>query len=111
MNKETVAGKLEQAAGTVRQKAGEMFGDQKMANAGVTDQIKGAAKETWGRVKDVATERRDDVSAQAETRKDDLKARAEEKADQLRDEVVNTAQNIKNNISEKIDSFRHKDNS
>lgn len=110
MNKETVEGKFDQAAGAVKQKVGETFGNQKLANSGVADQIKGAAKETWGKVKDVAGERRDDASAQADVKKDDLKARAEEKAEHLRDEVVNTAQNIKNSISEKIDSFRHKDN-
>ena len=110
MNKETVEGKFDQAAGTVKQKVGEAFGNQKLANSGVADQIKGATTETWGKAKDVAGERRDDASVQAEARKDDLKARAEEKADHLRDEVVNTAQNIKNSISEKIDSFRHKDN-
>jgi uncharacterized protein YjbJ (UPF0337 family) len=110
MNKETVEGKFDQAAGVVKQKAGEAFGNQKLANSGVADQIKGAAKETWGKTKDAISERRDDTSAQADVKKEDLKARAEEKADHLRDEVVNTAHNIKNSISEKIDSFRHKDN-
>jgi uncharacterized protein YjbJ (UPF0337 family) len=56
MNKDTVEGKFDQVSGAVKQKAGEVFGNQKMANSGVADQVKGAAKETWGNAKDAAAE-------------------------------------------------------
>ncbi len=54
MNKDQVTGKVEQAAGRVKQGVGETLGNQKLANQGVADQVKGAAKETWGNVKDAA---------------------------------------------------------
>jgi uncharacterized protein YjbJ (UPF0337 family) len=54
MNKDQVTGKVEQAAGRVKQGVGETLGDQKLANQGVADQVKGAARETWGNAKDAA---------------------------------------------------------
>ena len=43
---------------------GETLGNQKLANQGVADQVKGAAKETWGNVKDAAR----DTNARANDR-------------------------------------------
>ncbi len=45
---------MEQVAGRVKQGVGETLGNQKLANQGVADQVKGAAKETWGNAKDAA---------------------------------------------------------
>src|SRR5450631_4352753 len=52
MNKDQVSGKVEQAVGKVKQSVGEALSDEKLANQGVVDQAKGAAKETWGNAKD-----------------------------------------------------------
>jgi uncharacterized protein YjbJ (UPF0337 family) len=41
MNKDQVTGKVEQAAGRVKQGVGETLGNQKLANQGVADQVKG----------------------------------------------------------------------
>jgi uncharacterized protein YjbJ (UPF0337 family) len=46
MNKDRVAGKIAQAVGKVEQSVGERVGSQKLANKGVVNQAKGAAKET-----------------------------------------------------------------
>ncbi|WP_260706045.1 CsbD family protein [Edaphobacter flagellatus] len=100
MNKETLEGKFDQVAGAVKQKVGETVGNQKLASSGVADQVKGAAKETWGKAKDAAT------SSDTEAKVHDMKQHAEEKLDEAREKVVDTAQNIKNKINEKIDSFR-----
>ena len=54
MNKDTASGKFDQIAGKVKQSVGEAVGNQKMANAGAAEQVKGAAKETWGKVTDTA---------------------------------------------------------
>ena len=48
MNKDQVSGKVEQAVGKVKQRVGETVGNEKLANQGVADQAKGAARETWG---------------------------------------------------------------
>ena len=52
MNSDQLKGKLEQAVGHVKQGVGEAFGDEKTANEGLGDQVKGSARETWGNVKD-----------------------------------------------------------
>jgi uncharacterized protein YjbJ (UPF0337 family) len=54
MNKDQVAGKIAQAVGKLEQSVGERVGSQKLANKGVVNQAKGAAKETWGDAKDAA---------------------------------------------------------
>jgi len=46
MNKDQVTGKVERVAGRVKQGLGEVIGNKKLANQGVADQVKGAAKET-----------------------------------------------------------------
>src|SRR5215471_16989339 len=54
MNKEQAGGKGEQAVGKVKQRVGEAVGNDNLANKGLKDQVKGAAKETWGDAKDAA---------------------------------------------------------
>ena len=58
------------------------------ANRGLADQVKGAAKETWGNAKDAA----DEV-----TRDDRANARAN---------ASGTIDNVKDRINEKIDAVR-----
>jgi uncharacterized protein YjbJ (UPF0337 family) len=95
MNKETLEGKLDQAAGAVKQKVGEAFHDQSMANSGAAEQVKGAAKETWGKAKDVAKENRAEAAD-----------RSVDHADSARDKIVNAAQNLKENVNKKLDEVR-----
>jgi uncharacterized protein YjbJ (UPF0337 family) len=101
MNKETVEGKFDQVSGAIKQKVGEAFNDQKLANSGVAEQVKGAAKETWGKAKDVANDRKEAAS-------DEAGLHAERKSDNVRDRIVDTAQNIKQNINQKLDDIRDK---
>jgi uncharacterized protein YjbJ (UPF0337 family) len=54
MNKDEISGKVDQVVGKVKQGVGDGIGNQKVANQGVIDQAKGAAKETWGNAKDAA---------------------------------------------------------
>jgi uncharacterized protein YjbJ (UPF0337 family) len=56
MNKDEISGKVDQVVGKVKQGVGEAIGNQKVANHGVIDQAKGAAKETWGKAKDAANQ-------------------------------------------------------
>jgi len=107
MNKENIEGKYDQVAGKIKEKVGEAVGNQKLANAGVAEQIKGAAKETWGKVKDAASATHDTARAKAETEGADLKYRAEEKAHELREKITSTAHNVKENINAKLDHLNH----
>lgn len=102
MNKEQITGKFDQAAGRIKQKAGEAVGNQKLANSGVADQIKGAAKETWGRVKDTAGDVRKTAETRIEAEKDDRK----HKADNTRERIATATQHVKENIGNKLDDIQ-----
>ena len=52
MNRDTVEGKFDQLKGKAKQSIGEALGNDKLANSGTVDQVKGAAKEVWGNAKD-----------------------------------------------------------
>jgi uncharacterized protein YjbJ (UPF0337 family) len=88
-----VAGKIAQAVGKVEQSVGERVGNQKLANKGLVNQAKGAAKETWGDVEDTAkqiheshkktdsdnsTQNREKISQSVDNAKDKAKSRIEE---------------------------------
>jgi uncharacterized protein YjbJ (UPF0337 family) len=95
MNKEQVTGKLDQVAGKVKQKVGEAVGNDQMANSGVADQVKGAAKETWGNAKDAAHDHKEVVRSEHESHAADA-----------RDKVVEKVQDVKRAVNEKIDEHR-----
>ena len=107
MNKQTVEGKFDQAAGKVKQTVGEAIGNEKLANAGVADQVKGVAKETWGKTKDAAKEVSETQQANAGVQKESLKERAEAEAHEVREKITTSAQNLKNRINEKLDYIRN----
>jgi uncharacterized protein YjbJ (UPF0337 family) len=107
MNKENIEGKYDQVAGKIKEKVGEAFGNEKLANAGVAEQIKGAAKETWGKVKDTANATTDTTRAKAEVEGADLKYRTENAAHNLREKIASTAHNAKENINAKLDHLKH----
>ena len=106
MNKETLEGKFDQVSGAVKQKVGETFNDQSLANSGVAEQIKGAAKETWGKTKDVVNERKADASYRAETDTSDARLRIQNSPDDLRDKIVNKVQDMKESVEEKLEDLR-----
>ena len=95
MNKDQVSGKIDQAVGKVKQSVGETIGNDKLANKGVVDQAKGAAKETWGNAKDAA-QKVHDSNREA----------AHEQADETRGKVSKSVQNTKDEVNDKIDDFK-----
>src|SRR6202161_2756703 len=97
MNKDQVTGKVEQAAGKVKQGVGETLGNEKLANQGVVDQVKGAAKETWGNAKDASRE------AQQSHQKV-----ATDKAHERRNKIGQSVQNAKEKANEKIDELKER---
>ena len=79
----------------MKQKVGEAVGNQGMANQGVADQVKGAAKETWGNVKD-----------DAHQTADRQRHEKERDANDARDRFSNTVQNMKDRVNERIDEHK-----
>ena len=106
MNTEKIQGKFDQVAGKIKQDVGEAVGNQKLANAGAAEQIKGVAKETWGNAKDAAAVVNDDNQAKASEKKEAFKVRAEDTAHNLREHITTTAQNIKHSVNEKLDDIK-----
>jgi uncharacterized protein YjbJ (UPF0337 family) len=76
---------------------GETVGNEKLANQGVVDQAKGAAKETWGNAKDAA-------KGVQQSHKDAATA----KAHSTRDKISQSMQNAKAKVNEKIDEFKQR---
>ena len=95
MNKDQVTGKVERVAGRVKQGVGETLGNQKLANQGVADQVKGVAKETWGNVKDAAGVTADRHQTEAELRANDARAGVRAKINEVRE-----------NINDRIDAHK-----
>jgi uncharacterized protein YjbJ (UPF0337 family) len=97
VNKDQVSGKAEQALGKVKQSVGETLGNEKLANQGVVDQAKGAAKETWGKAKDAAKEVRQSHQNAAN-----------DKAHERRNKLSQSVKNAKDKASEKIEEFKER---
>ncbi|HEY0760460.1 MAG TPA: CsbD family protein [Acidisarcina sp.] len=97
MNKSNVGGKVDEVKGKIKQGVGEAIGDDKLANSGAADQVKGAAKETWGNAKDA-------VNAGASRNK----ASGEVHTANARNTVVDAANKVKNSVNAKIDKHREK---
>ena len=71
MNKDQVEGKFDQAMGKMKKGVGEAVGNENLADKGVAEQAKGAAKETWGNAKDAA-------NTAANSHRDELNRSADE---------------------------------
>jgi uncharacterized protein YjbJ (UPF0337 family) len=108
MNKETVAGKFDQVSGKVKQSVGEAVGNQKLANAGVAEQVKGAAKEGWGHAKDAAKTVSDSHRAETTAQGENIRQHAEGTANEMREKITSTAQNLKEKVNNKMDEMKHR---
>jgi uncharacterized protein YjbJ (UPF0337 family) len=54
MNKDTVKGTIDDAAGRAKRQVGEWTGDTETQVDGATQQVKGKVEKAWGNVKDAA---------------------------------------------------------
>jgi uncharacterized protein YjbJ (UPF0337 family) len=95
MNSDQVKGKANQVVGKVKQGAGEMTGNDRLANQGVVDQAKGAVQETWGNVKDAAHEAGKTHEAERN-----------QKTNETRENLSHNIDNAKQNANDKIDNFK-----
>jgi uncharacterized protein YjbJ (UPF0337 family) len=98
MDKDQVAGKFDQTMGKAKEKLGDAVGNQKLANQGVADQVKGAAEETWGNVKDAAR-----------TTHDRHVSEAEDSASVKRENISDKVAEMKKKANDKIDDFKDRE--
>lgn len=61
MNKDTVKGSIDDAAGRAKRQVGEWTGDTKAQADGAAQQVKGKAEKAWGNVKDAVKDARTDA--------------------------------------------------
>jgi uncharacterized protein YjbJ (UPF0337 family) len=97
MNKDQVSGKIDQAVGKVQQSVGESVGNEKLANKGVVNQAKGAAKETWGDAKDAAKQIHESH-----------KQAASEKVAENREKISQSVDDTKEKAKAKIEEFKER---
>lgn len=102
MNEDTVAGKLKNVGGKIKQATGEAIGNQNLANEGAADRVKGAAQETWGKTKDVAH----DATTSARVDSEVASVKADQSAHSTRDSIAGAAERAKDSISRGIDNLR-----
>jgi uncharacterized protein YjbJ (UPF0337 family) len=106
MNRDTAAGKFDQLKGKAKQSVGEALGNQKLANSGAADQVKGAVKETWGNAKDAVHAVAGQAHACCDTHHTEAKQNAADRAHDVREKITSTAQNVKNAVSAKAEAIQ-----
>lgn len=88
----TVKGKLNEAAGSIKQSIGEAVGNEKLANQGAADKMKGHAQEAWGSVKEGAADLKTQHEAEASAEKHDA-----------REKMTSTSANVRDKIERGVD--------
>ena len=112
MNESTASGVFNEVKGKIKQAIGETFDDQKVANEGAADEVKGHAQQTWGSVKDTAH------NATTSDRDSTLETTPAYGADRdehttghdLRSGITNAAANVKESIQRGLDHIDHRHN-
>ncbi|WP_263384073.1 CsbD family protein [Granulicella arctica] len=109
MNQDNAGGKFDQIAGKIKQGVGEAVGNEKLANEGAAEQVKGHAKEAWGNVKDAASDTHDSTSADAHVRAEEAKLHAEQAGHDTRNSITSAAEHLKDSINRGIDHLKGDD--
>jgi len=95
----TVKGIFNEAAGKMKQTAGETFNNPDLADAGVAQQVKGHAQQAWGSVKEAVHDTTQHVRERAERNQPSAEY-------DIREKLTSTAQNVKQSIQAGVDTFR-----
>ena len=110
MNRDTAAGKFDQLKGKAKQSVGEALGNDKLANSGTADQVKGAVKEAWGNTKDAVHAIADQAPACCATQHTEAAQTAADPAHDVRERITSTAQNVKDAVSASAEDIQRDHN-
>jgi uncharacterized protein YjbJ (UPF0337 family) len=110
MNRDTAAGKFDQLKGKAKQSVGEALGNDKLANSGAADQVKGAVKEAWGNTKDAVHAIADQAHACCATKHTEAAQNAADTAHDVRERITSTAQNVKDAVSASAEDIQRDHN-
>ncbi len=98
----TTKGKFDEIAGKLKQTVGEAVGNDKLANEGAAQQVKGHAQQAWGSVQAAGEEKAAELHAKAVELKDQHQAESEIRAHDLREKVTTTAASAKEHIQHAV---------
>jgi uncharacterized protein YjbJ (UPF0337 family) len=87
----TAKGKYDEVAGKVKQGVGEAVNNDRLANQGTAQQVKGHGEQAWGSVKQTAEDTH------------------EQKAHDVRESITSTARNAKENLEDATRGSNYRD--
>lgn len=102
MNDSDAKGFFDEAKGKIKQAVGEAFGDRSMANSGAKDEVKGHAEQTWGSVKDAAS----NVGQSDTKRREEI--HVENTGHDIRSSITNAAERLKESVQRGLDHVEKK---
>ncbi len=108
MNESNVGGKFDEIAGKVKQGLGEAFGSEKLADEGAAQEVKGHAKETWGNVKDAASDLGNSAGSTTNTGTSGNETHSGTAGSGIRQDITNAAEHAKDSISHGLNSLEGK---
>ncbi len=103
MNRDTATGKFNQLKGKAKQSVGEALGDEKLANSGTVDQVKGAVQESWGNAKDAVHAIADDAHSCCTTKQNEARQNLAGSAHDVRERIAATVQKAKSAVAAKAE--------
>ncbi len=92
----TVKGKFDEVVGEAKQKIGEVFHDQSLANKGTAQEVKGHGEQAWGSVKEAATDAKNENAAEARTDAHNSREGVASETEHLKDKFVAGVEAFKN---------------
>jgi len=95
MNRDQIKGKAREVSGKIKREAGEVTGNERLANDGLADQVAGAVQQSWGDLKDAAHE-------VAESHREERQHKTEE----MRDNIANKVEDAQENYRERVNKLR-----
>jgi uncharacterized protein YjbJ (UPF0337 family) len=101
-----ISGKIDEVAGKVKQSIGEVTHNDKVANEGAAQQVKGQAEQAWGSVKAAVSDATADAGRSAGSARARHENETGHKAHDVRESITSTAQNVKDQIQESIANHR-----
>ena len=108
MNESNVGGKFDEITGKIKQGIGEAIGNEKLANEGAGQEVKGHAKETWGNVKDAASDFGNSAGTTTTTGSVGTETHTTTTGSGIRQDVTNAAEHAKDSISRGLNHLEGK---
>ncbi len=103
----TIKGHYDELAGKLKQGAGEAFNNEKLANDGAAQEVKGHAEQAWGSVKEAVHDSTRDTYATRNDIAAPTTAKRDADGHDIRESITSTAQNVKDHIRTGLDHLKH----